>query len=223
MEEQQGATARTHQDRVRALVEMATQADQHKTITVELPDATERLRLALGPDEPPFTVTFRPMKLDEMIELGDLPPVLMQELDDFNTQMLVFQLEASQEEGESEEHFNKRSVAAALREQGAMRFMSRTRALRDATISICSLEPKIMPSVLEIDNPEVQMAITHFTSKDRDLMHREIQKATGEMTTEELRSFLDADSTETTDADLEEVTGPSDDPGESSLPDGMPE
>lgn len=199
-----------HTELVRAFVQKVQQGKEDRIIEVEAPDASKAVKSVLGDDAPPFIVKFRPRTLEEMVEMGDLPPVLMEELDVFNTSVLAYQLEHMPDDDASEterDQLGRQSIAAALREQGAAAFQRRTRMLRDATICLCAIEPKIVASELEVADPDNEVPLTYFSSKDRDLMHQAIQKEAGDTTTEELKSMVESDSSEAPDADLEEGEG----------------
>lgn len=197
---EQPRKAHSHEDRVRALVDFAAKKHAENVFEVECPDMTQRLRVMFGPDEPPFTVKFRPMKLDEMIAIGALPNTLVNKIDDFNTSIAVFQFENERGEDETSEQFNRRSIANTIRQQGILSFQQRTAETRDATVVACTVDPKILLSELERTPGAVEMVLTDLTEKDRSVIYRAIQKHTGEMTEEELKSLVESENPAASDS-----------------------
>lgn len=209
-------------ERVRLLVQ-ATEEQVVSTVDVECPDATKLLQKLTGDPEEKFVVTVRPMKLREMISMGNIPDLLVDKIDEFNTEVAVFQFENDQREGESEEQFNKRSLASMVRQMGARGFLEAQSDIRDASVVACAVEPKVVVSELELDptSPDEQIALTMLTESDRSVIYRAIQQHTGEMTEDELKSVAESeDQAETDHASVGEVAIIADDSDGGSETDG---
>lgn len=181
--------------------------DAQMVVDVELKAMTAAIR-EYDENAAPFVVRVKAQSLVDMMVSGAIKDELRDEIEEFNTEVAVFGVANTKRPGETDDQFGRRAMAQAIRETGATSYQMRSDAVRDATVCICSISPKIVQTEFDVVNPAEELYIKAIDEADRNAIYQAIQELTGEVTRAELKSVADtADSADTPDEDMVAVEG----------------